>query len=100
MEKIIGKHPGVSEVCVYGVPAKSGAPGESDLVAAVVAFEQAGLDVESIRKLCTEKLEKNSVPSWLQVVDQIPKTVSEKALDRVLRETFSPDAPNVHSLGA
>jgi len=25
----------VSEVCVYGIPASSGAPGESDLVAAV-----------------------------------------------------------------
>ncbi len=93
VEKIIGEHPDVSEVCVYGIQSASGAPGESDLVVAVVAFED--LDPGSIRDLCLEKLEKNSVPSFLQVVSEIPKTVSEKALDRLLREAFSPDAPGV-----
>ncbi len=95
VEKIIGEHPDVSEVCVYGVPASSGAPGESDLVAAVVAFQDREVDPGSIRDLCLEKLEKNSIPSFLQVVSEIPKTVSEKALDRVLRDAFSPDAPGV-----
>jgi len=32
------------------------------------------------------------------VVREIPKTVSDKALDRVLREAFSPDAPGVFRL--
>jgi hypothetical protein len=30
------------------------------------------------------------------VVDDIPKSISEKALDRVLRNDFSPDADNVY----
>jgi acyl-coenzyme A synthetase/AMP-(fatty) acid ligase len=30
------------------------------------------------------------------VVATIPKTISEKALDRVLREQFAPDAENVY----
>ena len=34
------KTPSVSEVCVYGIPAASGAPGESDLVAALAPFRR------------------------------------------------------------
>jgi crotonobetaine/carnitine-CoA ligase len=45
-----------------------------------------------------EGLDKNAVPSYLQVVDEIPKTISEKNLDRVLREDFREDAENVFKL--
>ena len=95
VERIIGEHETVSEVCVYGIPAASGSPGESDLVAAIAPFEGGKVDTEAIKVLCLEKLEKNSVPSYFQLVDEIPKTISEKALDRVLKDAFSPDAPNV-----
>ncbi|PKN36454.1 MAG: ATP-dependent acyl-CoA ligase [Deltaproteobacteria bacterium HGW-Deltaproteobacteria-2] len=95
VEKIIGEHESVSEVCVYGVPASSGAPGESDLVAAVAPFSGKKIDVDSLSALCVKKLERNSVPSYFQIVDDIPKTITEKALDRILREQFRPDAPNV-----
>lgn len=95
VEKIIGEHESVSEVCVYGVPAASGAPGESDLVAAIAPFSGKKIDVDSLYALCLKKLERNSVPSYFQIVDEIPKTITEKALDRVLKEQFRPDAPNV-----
>jgi acyl-CoA synthetase (AMP-forming)/AMP-acid ligase II len=95
IEKIIGEHDSVSEVCVYGIPAASGAPGESDIVAAVASFEGKQIDVEGIRKVCLAKLERNAVPNYLQIVDVIPKTVTEKPLDRVLRDSFSRDAKNV-----
>ncbi|RMD84428.1 MAG: ATP-dependent acyl-CoA ligase, partial [Candidatus Dadabacteria bacterium] len=36
VEKVIAEHPIVTDVFVYGVPAASGAPGEKDVVAAVV----------------------------------------------------------------
>ncbi|MFP4477008.1 MAG: AMP-binding protein [Desulfatibacillaceae bacterium] len=98
VEKVIGEHPSVSEVCVYGIPAASGAPGESDLVAAVAPFAGKSLDMEGIRARCLEHLERVAVPSYLQIVDEIPKTVSEKALDRVLKDAFSPDADNVVAL--
>jgi crotonobetaine/carnitine-CoA ligase len=98
VEKVIGEHPDVSEVCVYGIPAASGAPGESDLVAAVVPFEGKEIDPHSIFRAALEKLERNSVPSYIQVVDEIPKSPSEKHLDRLLKERFSPDAPNVYRL--
>ncbi|MDI6830146.1 MAG: AMP-binding protein [Actinomycetota bacterium] len=98
VEKVIGEHPDVSEVCVYGIPAASGAPGESDLVAAVVPFEGRAIDPDSIFKAALEGLERNSVPSYIQVVEEIPKSPSEKHLDRVLRDAFHPDADNVFKL--
>ncbi|OQX61547.1 MAG: ATP-dependent acyl-CoA ligase [Desulfococcus sp. 4484_241] len=95
IEKIIGEHESVSEVCVYGVPASSGAPGESDIVAAIAPFEGKTVDVEGVKKLCMSELERNSIPTYFQIVDEIPKTVSEKPLARVLKEEFDPAAPNV-----
>lgn len=98
IEKIIGEHPDVTEVCVYGIPAKSGAPGESDLVAAIAAFEGQKLEPRSIFELAQKRLEANSVPSYLQFVEEIPKSASEKYLDRILKDDFSPDARNVYCL--
>jgi crotonobetaine/carnitine-CoA ligase len=97
VEKVVGEHPDVSEVCIYGIPAASGAPGESDLVAAVAPFEGKTIDPDDIFKTAREGLEPNAVPSYIQVVEEIPKSASEKYLDRVLRDQFSPDADNVHT---
>jgi acyl-CoA synthetase (AMP-forming)/AMP-acid ligase II len=98
VEKVIGDHPDVSEVCVYGVPAASGAPGESDLVAALAPFTGKSLEPEEIFRLAAKGLERNSVPSYLQFVEEIPKSASEKYLDRLLKDEFSPDAANVYRL--
>ncbi|MBI9085288.1 MAG: AMP-binding protein [Desulfobacterales bacterium] len=95
IERVIGESPEVSEVCVYGIPAASGAPGESDLVAAVSPFVGKTIDPADLFAKCRKGLEPNFVPSFLQVVETVPKTISEKALDRVLKEQFAPDAKNV-----
>jgi acyl-coenzyme A synthetase/AMP-(fatty) acid ligase len=83
---------------VYGIPSETGAPGESDIVAAVVQAPGATLDIKKIHKTLNESLEKNSIPSYIQVVDEIPKSASEKNLDRILKNEFLKDAPNVHRL--
>ncbi len=81
---------------VYGVPAASGAPGEKDVVAAIVVVDRGELRRRrSVFARCREGLESNFVPSYLQVVDEIPKTASEKPQERFLLEGFAPDAPNV-----
>ena len=98
VEGALAKHPHVSDVCVYGIPAASGAPGESDLVAAVVAIESAGINPKLLFSHCVENLEGNAVPSYLQVVTEIPKSASEKNLDRLLLEAFRKEADNVYAL--
>ena len=74
-----------------------GAPGESDLVAAVSPFEGMSIDPASVYELCNKEMEPNYIPSYLQIVSEIPKSISEKALTRVLKDQFSPDQGNVHS---
>lgn len=37
------------------------------------------------------------VPTYLQVVDDIPKTASEKPVERLLLEQFDPRAANVYT---
>lgn len=95
IEKIIGEQESVSEVCVYGIPAASGAPGESDIVAAMAPFAGETVDVESVKRACMAELERNAMPAYFQIVDEIPKTISEKLLSRVLKDAFDPGAANV-----
>ncbi len=95
IERVIGEQETVSEVCVYGIPASSGAPGESDIVAAVTPFPGTSVDLDAVRELCRQKLEANFLPQYFQRVDEIPKSSSEKHLSRLLKDEFSPEADNV-----
>ena len=96
VEKVVAEHPQVTDVFVYGVPAASGAPGEKDVVAAVVATDAASFDAADVFRHCQRGLEGNFVPSYLQVVDEIPKTASEKPQERFLVDRFAVDAPGVY----
>lgn len=98
VEKALADLGDVRDVCVYGIPAESGAPGESDIVAAVVMVPGAKLNVKKISKELNKTLEKSYIPQYLQGVSEIPKTASEKNLDRVLREEFNKDSVNVYKL--
>lgn len=96
VEKVLAEHPQVGDVFVYGVPAASGAPGEKDVVAAIVLAEGAQLDAQGqlaqgLFAHCREGLEANFVPSYLHVVEEIPKTASEKPQERFLAEAFPAD---------
>ncbi|MDE2462481.1 MAG: AMP-binding protein, partial [Alphaproteobacteria bacterium] len=81
VEGVLAEHSQVDDVYVYGIPSASGAPGERDVVAAVVPGG-AGIDPAEVFAHCRAKLEPNFVPSYLQIVREIPKTASEKPQDR------------------
>ena len=97
VEKVLADLDDVSDVCVYGIPAETGAPGESDIVAAVVPAPGRSIDPGAVFAALADSLDNNSMPSFLQVVEEIPKSASEKNLDRILRDEFRKDAPNVHA---
>ena len=99
VENLIAEHPQVTDVFVYGVTAASGAPGEKDVVAAIVPAEGVKIDVAAVFAACREGLEPNFVPTYLQVVDEIPKTASEKPQERFLVERFEQDKTNIHTEG-
>jgi crotonobetaine/carnitine-CoA ligase len=97
VEKVVAEHPQISDVFVYGVPAASGSPGEKDVVAAVVPVDPASFDAASVFRACERGLEANFVPSYLQVVPEIPKTASEKPQERFLLDRFAPDGNGVYA---
>jgi len=53
-------------------------------------------DVRSIFAACRAGLEPNFVPTYLQVLEEIPKTASEKPQERLLLAEFDPRATNVY----
>jgi len=95
VEKVVAESALVDDVFVYGVPALSGAPGEKDVVAAIVPRDRARFDAAALFAHCRQGLEPNFVPGYLQVVDEIPKTASEKPQERFLAERFSRDGEGV-----
>ncbi|HVN43572.1 MAG TPA: AMP-binding protein [Steroidobacteraceae bacterium] len=100
LEKVIAEFDGVDDVYVYGVPARSGAPGEKDVVAAVVPVNASGFDPAALEGHCRSKLEPGMVPSYIQVLEAIPKTASEKPQDRFLMERFNQDRERIYQTGA
>jgi crotonobetaine/carnitine-CoA ligase len=96
VEKALAEHPDIADVFVYGVPGSSGVPGEKDVVAAIVVSDRETFSAASVFKSCRRQLESNFVPSYLQIVDEIPKTASEKPQERFLLEQFSPQAEGIY----
>ena len=90
----MSEHPAVDDVFVYGVPARNGAPGEKDIVAAIVPSD--AVEPRTLFAWARERLEQNSVPSFVQIVPEIPKTASEKPQERFLIEMFRADPASVH----
>lgn len=88
LEKTIAEHPEVADVAVYGVPAASGAPGEMDVVAALVPMDGKAIDHRSVFAWCRQRVEANMVPGYLQIVPELPKTASEKVQPRFLTQMF------------
>ncbi len=96
VEGVLAEHPKVDDTYVYGVPSANGAPGERDVVAAVVP-SKGGFEPAAIFAHCRTKLEPNFVPTYLQVVTEIPKTASEKPQDRFLVEALSAEGAEVYA---
>jgi len=99
VEKVIAESALVDDVFVYGVPAASGAPGEKDVVAAIVPRDRARFDARALFAHCRKGLEPNFVPGYLQIVEEIPKTASEKPQERFLLDRFSPDGEGICAAG-
>ena len=97
VEKAIAELDAVADVYVYGVPMPGMAPGEKEVVAAIVATDPDQFDPQAVFESCRAKLDGNSVPRFVQLVEEIPKTASEKPQERFLRQAFDVAAANIHT---
>lgn len=96
IEKVVAECPAVDDAYIYGIASANGVAGERDVVAAVVPKDINDFDVQQVFKRCRKQLEANSVPSYVQVLTQIPKTASEKPQERFLVEALASDPVSVH----
>lgn len=81
VETVLAQSPLVEDVYVYGVATAQTVAGEKALVAAVVLRDGS---VDELGAWATTRLQKNELPEIWQVLDAIPKTVSEKPVERDL----------------
>ena len=97
---MIAEHPAGGDVFVYGVTGGLGRPGREGRGCRHRARGSRQLFADPpTRSLqpAAEGLESNFVPSYLQLVDEIPKTASEKPQERFLLAAFEPHGPDTHT---
>jgi len=55
-----------------------------------VVRDKEHVDVPSLWERCQRQLERSHIPDFIQVVDELPKTASEKVQTRFLVEKLDP----------
>ena len=84
VERVLASSPVVEDVFVYGIAAAGCVAGEKKLVAALVLYP--GATVSELQGWAASRLQKNERPEIWQPLDTIPKTASEKPMERECAE--------------
>ncbi len=82
VERAIGEAPGVLEVAAIAVPCELGG---DDLKIVVVPREGARLEPEALVEHARTRLPRYAVPRYIEFVDTLPKTPTNKVMKHVLR---------------
>lgn len=82
VETVVACHPAVAEAAVVGVPSELG---EDDIVVVVTLRPGATLDHPGLLDFCAARMPYFCVPRYVEIVDEIPKTVIGRVRKDVLR---------------
>jgi carnitine-CoA ligase len=85
VEQSITKHPDVLEAAAFAVPADEGASSEDEIMVCLVAREARTIDCAALLEWCTDRMPYFAVPRYARVVDQLPKTPTERVRKVELR---------------
>lgn len=80
----LAKHPDINDVYVYGQSLTSNSPGEKTVIAAIVMNKDRKLVIDDFLSHVREVIGQGHYPDYFQIIDEIPKTASEKPIDRFL----------------
>ncbi|WP_374204993.1 AMP-binding protein [Pseudonocardia sp. WMMC193] len=87
IEECLMGHPDVVDVQVVGVP--DDRMGEEVAAWLVMRPGSPELNAESVREYCEDRLSRQKIPRYVQVVDQFPMTVTGKVRKNVMREIMT-----------
>jgi crotonobetaine/carnitine-CoA ligase len=82
VETVVLGHPGVLEAAVVGVPSDLG---EDDILLFVTTPPDSALDYAELLDFCGERMPYFSVPRYIEIVSELPKTVIGRIRKDVLR---------------
>jgi crotonobetaine/carnitine-CoA ligase len=85
VESVIRTFPGVAEVAVIGVRADERG-GEDEVKACIVLREGATLDPDALIDWCDARMGAHMIPRYVEIMDSLPQTPSEKVKKKDLRE--------------
>ncbi|MFF8605653.1 AMP-binding protein [Streptomyces sp. NPDC015346] len=83
VEQVVVAHPDVLEAAAIGVPSEVG---EEDVAVLVVVAAGSDLDPRELLAFLEKDLPRFAVPRYVEVVDSLPKTPSERIEKRRVRE--------------
>lgn len=83
VEEVVKLHPDVLDAAAFGVPSELT---EDDVMVAVVARPGATVDPTALLAFCAERAARHMVPRYVDVVDDLPRTPTEKVRKDALRE--------------
>jgi crotonobetaine/carnitine-CoA ligase len=85
VEAVVRSHAAVAECAVIGVKADEAA-GEDEVKACIVLNPGAKLEFPELIAWCDERMAPHMVPRYLEVMEALPQTPSEKVKKKELRE--------------
>ena len=83
IEEVVKLHPQVLDAAAYGVPSDLT---EEDVMLAVVARPDAPLDPAALIEFCRSRLAAHMLPRYVDLVEELPRTPTEKVEKVRLRE--------------
>jgi crotonobetaine/carnitine-CoA ligase len=83
LESVISGLDEVLEVAAYGVPSELG---EDEVMIAVVVTPGRALDLDQLFAYCERRLARFAVPRYVRLVEELPKTPSQRVQKFALRE--------------
>ncbi|MFG1856120.1 AMP-binding protein [Actinomadura geliboluensis] len=82
LETEINQHPAVLECAAIGVPSELE---DEDIKVSIVVQPDTGLDPEELVAYCEERLPRSMVPRYVEFVDALPRTPTDKVAKYKLR---------------
>jgi crotonobetaine/carnitine-CoA ligase len=83
VEEVVKLHPAVLDAAAYGVPSELT---EDDVMVAVVVRPGATFAPADLAAFCVDRMARHMVPRYVDVVDELPRTPTEKVRKDALRE--------------